>query len=95
MERMRKLRAGISKHDSAARFSKELGIDVFLGRGKFTSHNTIEVNGTTLNFRKAVIATGNQSDFVETPIHMHLSTHRYTCTYTGTVDGTCTLHVRG
>ena len=30
MERMRRLRAGISHHDSVHRFHKELGVDVFL-----------------------------------------------------------------
>jgi len=57
MERMRRLRAGISHHDSAKRF-KDLGIDVFLGEGRFSSSSTVEVDGRTLNFRKAVIATG-------------------------------------
>ncbi|NNE91278.1 MAG: mercuric reductase [Verrucomicrobiales bacterium] len=57
MERMRKLRAGISPHDSAERFS-DLGIDVYLGQGKFSGENTIEVEGQTLHFKKAVIATG-------------------------------------
>jgi pyruvate/2-oxoglutarate dehydrogenase complex dihydrolipoamide dehydrogenase (E3) component len=57
MERMQRLRAGISHHDSAKRF-KELGIDVFLGEGKFTSHETLEVEGKTLSFKKAIIATG-------------------------------------
>jgi pyruvate/2-oxoglutarate dehydrogenase complex dihydrolipoamide dehydrogenase (E3) component len=57
MERMRRLRAGISHHDSATRF-QELGIDVFLGNGRFSSSSTIEVSGKTLQFKKAVIATG-------------------------------------
>ncbi|NJM77234.1 MAG: mercuric reductase [Acaryochloridaceae cyanobacterium RU_4_10] len=57
MERMRRLRAGISHHDSATRFQK-LGIDVFLGNGHFSSNSTIEVGGQTLRFKKAVIATG-------------------------------------
>ncbi|MHB1033430.1 MAG: mercuric reductase [Pirellulales bacterium] len=57
MERMRRLRAEISPHDSAARF-RQLGVDVFLGEGRFTSRDTIEVDGRTLRFRKAVIATG-------------------------------------
>ena len=57
MERMRRLRAGISRHDSTARFS-ELGIDVFLGDGKFVDQQTIEVDGQKLTFKKAVIATG-------------------------------------
>ncbi|MCF7763352.1 MAG: mercuric reductase [Verrucomicrobia bacterium] len=57
MERMRRLRADISPHDSAKRFS-ELGVDIFLGAGKFTGPDTIEVGGQTLRFAKAVIATG-------------------------------------
>jgi len=61
MERMRKLRAGISHHDSAERFSRELGVDIFLGWGKFTSPNTVEVNGKSLRFKKAVIASGSQA----------------------------------
>jgi pyruvate/2-oxoglutarate dehydrogenase complex dihydrolipoamide dehydrogenase (E3) component len=61
MARMRRLRAGISHHDSASRFQK-LGVDVFLGDGRFVDARTIEVAdgmGTRrLRFRKAVIATG-------------------------------------
>jgi pyruvate/2-oxoglutarate dehydrogenase complex dihydrolipoamide dehydrogenase (E3) component/uncharacterized membrane protein YdjX (TVP38/TMEM64 family) len=57
MERMRKLRAEISEHDSVARFSN-LGVDVFIGTGKFISPRTIEVEGRRLDFRRAVIATG-------------------------------------
>ncbi len=57
MERMRKLRADISHHDSAARFSKE-GVDVYIGQGRFLDHETVEVDGTQLKFAKAVICTG-------------------------------------
>lgn len=57
MARMRRLRAGISVHDSAERF-RGLGVDVFLGDGRFTGPDTIEVGGKTLRFRRAVIATG-------------------------------------
>jgi len=57
MERMRKLRADISPHDSFERF-KGLGIDVFQGQGTFTGRDTIEIDGKTLKFKKAVIATG-------------------------------------
>src|SRR5205807_1905173 len=35
MERMRRLRAALSPNDSAARF-RGLGVDVFLGEGRFT-----------------------------------------------------------
>jgi len=59
MERMRRIRADISPHDSAERF-KKLGIDVFLGEGRFTGPNTIEVGGATLKFSKALIATGSR-----------------------------------
>ena len=57
MERMRRLRAEISPNDSAARF-RDLGVDVFLGEGRFQGPDTIAVGGGTLRFRKAVIATG-------------------------------------
>ncbi|MEQ9367575.1 MAG: mercuric reductase [Coleofasciculus chthonoplastes F3-SA18-01] len=57
MERMRKLRAGISHHDSAQRFQK-IGIDVFLGEGHFLRNNRIEVGDKILRYKKAVIATG-------------------------------------
>ena len=57
MERMRRLRAKISFHDSVKRFA-ELGIDVFLGDGRFSGPDTVEVEGKTLRFKKAVIATG-------------------------------------
>lgn len=57
MERMRMLRARISRHDSARRFT-ELGVDVFMGTGRFTGPDTVEVAGSSLRFKKAVIATG-------------------------------------
>lgn len=65
MERMRRLRAGISRHDSAARF-RDLGVDVFLGQGRFTSSDTIDVDGKSLRFKRAVIATGARA--AELPI---------------------------
>jgi pyruvate/2-oxoglutarate dehydrogenase complex dihydrolipoamide dehydrogenase (E3) component len=58
MERMRRLRASIAPVDSAKRYSEKLGVDVFIGKGKFSGQNTIEVNGKTLTFAKAVVATG-------------------------------------
>jgi len=65
MERMRKLRAGIAKHDSAERF-RSLGVDVFLGSAKFVGRNKVEVGGQTLEFSKACIATGARA--VDLPI---------------------------
>jgi pyruvate/2-oxoglutarate dehydrogenase complex dihydrolipoamide dehydrogenase (E3) component len=66
MERMRRLRARISRHDSAERFSS-LGIDVFLGEGRFTGPDTVEVDGKTLRFSKAVIATGARAAVPDVP----------------------------
>ncbi|CAN5803747.1 mercuric reductase [soil metagenome] len=58
MERMREIRAGISDHDSARRFSG-LGVDVFLGSACFTGEDAVRVGDQTLRFRRAVIATGS------------------------------------
>lgn len=58
MERMRRLRADISQHDSARRFRDELGIDVFIGQGSFSGPDTVEVAGSQLRFKKAAVCTG-------------------------------------
>jgi pyruvate/2-oxoglutarate dehydrogenase complex dihydrolipoamide dehydrogenase (E3) component len=57
MERMRRLRASISPNDSARRF-RDLGVDVFFGQARFTGSDRVEVGGQTLQFTRAVIATG-------------------------------------
>ncbi len=59
MERVRRVRAEISPIDGAPRF-RDLGVDVFLGEGRFTGPERIEVEGQTLRFRRAVIATGGR-----------------------------------
>ncbi len=56
-ERMRRLRADLSRVDSASRF-RELGADVFLGDARFTGRDSLTVGGQQLRFRRAVIATG-------------------------------------
>jgi pyruvate/2-oxoglutarate dehydrogenase complex dihydrolipoamide dehydrogenase (E3) component len=66
MERMRRIRSGISEHDSAHRFT-ELGVDVFIGQGRFRGPDTIEVGGQTLRFAKAVIATGARASVPPIP----------------------------
>ena len=57
MERMRRLRAGLSPVDSAARF-RSLGVDVFFGEARFLDGRTVEVGDRRLRFRRAVVATG-------------------------------------
>ena len=67
MERVRRLRADIAPNDSAVRF-QSLGVDVFLGAGRFTGPDTIEVAGQTLRFKKAVIATGARAARPDVPV---------------------------
>ena len=61
MARMRKLRARISHNDSAHRYTK-LGVDVYIGSGRFTGADTIHVEGPagnrTLAFARAAVCTG-------------------------------------
>ncbi len=57
MARVRRVRAEISPHDSARRYA-ELGVDVFLGEGRFTSPASVAVGGAELRFKRAVVATG-------------------------------------
>jgi len=66
MARMRTLRAGISPHDSAERLTK-IGVDVFLGDGRFTNPRTVEVDGRLLRFSRAVIATGARASVPPIP----------------------------
>ena len=58
MQRMRRIRAQISREDAAARYRDELGVDVFMGQASFVDSQTLEVGGQRLKFKKAVIATG-------------------------------------
>jgi len=57
MRRVREIRARISPADSVQRF-RELGVDVFIGEGRFIDSQTIAVGDARLSFAKAVIATG-------------------------------------
>ncbi|RIL05957.1 MAG: FAD-containing oxidoreductase [Proteobacteria bacterium] len=60
MERMRAIRARIAPNDSAARF-RDLGVDVFLGEGRFVARDALEVGGARLRFARAVVATGGRA----------------------------------
>ncbi|MFO1040862.1 MAG: mercuric reductase [Planctomycetaceae bacterium] len=66
MRRLRRLRSEIAPNDSAARFAS-LGVDVFLGHGRFTGPDEIEVGGKTLRFARAVIATGARAAIPPVP----------------------------
>ena len=66
MERLRRLRAGISPNDSAERF-RSLGVDVYFGEGRFTGPEVLDVGGQALHFKKAVIATGARASGPSVP----------------------------
>src|SRR5262245_47291742 len=59
IQRLRRQRADLAKHDSADRF-RSLGVDVYFGEGRFVRPDAVEVAGRTLTFRRAVIATGTR-----------------------------------
>ena len=66
MTRVRRVRAELSHHDSAFRFRK-LGIDLYLGEGAFTGPDSFQVDGRTIRFQKAVIATGARPAHIPIP----------------------------
>lgn len=66
MARLRRTRAGIAPHDSAARLAG-LGIHVFLGDARFVARDTIEVGEHRLRFARAVIATGARAAALPIP----------------------------
>lgn len=66
MDRLRRLRADIAPHDSAERF-RALGVDVFLGEGRFAARDRVDVGGRTLRFKRALIATGGRAKAPDLP----------------------------
>lgn len=66
MKRMRRIRADISYHDSAQRF-RDAGIDLYLGEGQFNGANRFAIDGRTITFSKAIIATGARAALIPIP----------------------------
>ena len=66
MERMRRVRASLSHVDSVKRF-RSLGVDVYLGEGRFVGGNSVEVDGRRLEFARAVIASGARAAVLPIP----------------------------
>ena len=56
---LRRIRARIGRTDSAERLAAD-GIDVFFGTARFTSRDSVDVDGTRLRFAKALVATGSR-----------------------------------
>jgi pyruvate/2-oxoglutarate dehydrogenase complex dihydrolipoamide dehydrogenase (E3) component len=66
MQRMRRIRARISRADSIDRLSAA-GVDVFFGEARFTATDALTVDGARLRFSKAMIATGARPDTPSIP----------------------------
>lgn len=66
MERMRGIRARISRADSVQRLVAA-GVDVFFGHARFTATDVVTVDGLRLRFKKAMIATGSRPDTPSIP----------------------------
>ena len=66
MERMRRIRADLSRHDSFHRFAA-LGADVYLGHARFVASDAVEVDGRRLEFARAVLATGARAIVLPVP----------------------------
>lgn len=60
MVRMRRIRARLSRVDSAARLAAA-GIDLYFGSARFTGPDTVDIGGARLQFKRALIATGSRS----------------------------------
>ena len=65
-ERMREIRADLSRVDGAERF-RAMGVDVLFGEAQFASRNTLHVGGQRMEFRRAVIATGSRPSVPNIP----------------------------
>lgn len=59
MQRVYNLQTTLSPYDSPLPL-KNLGIDIFLGEGKFLSASKLQVGSQTLDFKKALIMTGTE-----------------------------------
>lgn len=60
MARIARIQSRLGREVSAQRLS-EAGIDVYSGAARFTGSDTLAVEGRTLRFRKALIATGSRA----------------------------------
>lgn len=61
MQRMRDIRARLGRTSSVHELAAA-GVDVFFGGARFIGSDALQLDGLTLRFRKALIATGAQPD---------------------------------
>ncbi len=60
MARLRRVRDRLGRTDTPAQLS-EAGIDLYFGCARFVGPDAVDVEGTRLQFKKAVIATGSRA----------------------------------
>ena len=58
MERLRRIRTRIIRLRGSAQRLSSIGVDVYFGEGRFAGPRAVVVDGKTLRFKKALIATG-------------------------------------
>lgn len=66
LSRLRRVRSQLAVHDSVARF-EAMGVDVFLGAGRFANDESIQVADEILRFKRALIATGARARVPDMP----------------------------
>lgn len=66
MERVRRVRADMARHDGAEGMRKR-GVDVLFGTAKFTGPQSLDLDGTPVRFRRAIICTGGRPDVPDVP----------------------------
>jgi pyruvate/2-oxoglutarate dehydrogenase complex dihydrolipoamide dehydrogenase (E3) component len=66
MERVRRIRADMAHHDGAEGMRKR-GVDVLFGTARFTGPKSLDLDGTEVRFRRAVICTGGRPDVPDIP----------------------------
>jgi pyruvate/2-oxoglutarate dehydrogenase complex dihydrolipoamide dehydrogenase (E3) component len=60
MERIKRVRTRIGNQSFSAEHLKSMGVDVYWGDASFLAPLGVRVNGQTIHFRKALIATGSR-----------------------------------
>ena len=66
MERVRRVRADMARHDGAEGMRRR-GVDVLFGTARFTGPRTLDLDGTEVRFRRAVICTGGRPEVPDVP----------------------------
>ena len=64
--RLRHIRARVSRTDSALCLTRQ-GVALFFGAARFSSKNSVDVDGIRLRFKKALVATGSSSQLPTIP----------------------------